>query len=89
MNEIELRLIRCISSSFPELTEPEIRAWDASRVMDIDSLAAVTLVALLDEEFGVELDLNDLLTLGTFSSIEAYLSAHITLAVSQEGLGTL
>jgi acyl carrier protein len=89
MNELELRLIRCISSIFPELTETEIRTWDASLAMEIDSLAAVTLVALLDEEFGVDLDFNDLLTLGTFTSIEEYLATHGVSIAKEEGFSIL
>ena len=70
MAELRDRLIRCFSFAFPSLEESEIVAADLGRLSEMDSLAGVTLVALIDEEFGVELDLKGLLDLGTFEAIQ-------------------
>jgi acyl carrier protein len=66
------RLVRCFSSVFPTLTEEEIRAADVAALITLDSLAGVTLVAVIDEEFGVEMDLEGLLELGTFHTIQQH-----------------
>lgn len=70
MNDLDKRLIRCISSIFPTLSEDEIRACNVSDLIATDSLAAVTLVTLLDEEFKVDFDLEGLLALDKFHAIE-------------------
>lgn len=41
-----------------------------------DSLRGVTLLAVLDEEFGLQLDLEELLALGTYGGIREYLEQH-------------
>ena len=73
MAELDDRLVRCFSSVFPTLTRDEIWAADVTSLINVDSLAGVTLVAVIDEEFGVEIDLEGLLELGTFQTIQEYL----------------
>jgi acyl carrier protein len=73
---IDDRLVRCFSSVFPELTEEQILAADVELLSSVDSLAGVTLVALIDEEFGFDLDFEDLLRLGTFEAIQQYVIDH-------------
>ena len=73
MAESRGRLIRCFSSVFPTLTETEIRNADVALLMSTDSLTGVTLAALIGEEFGVETDLEELLSLGTFEAINEFL----------------
>jgi acyl carrier protein len=73
MAEFDDRLIRCFSSVFPALTEIEIRSTDAALLYDLDSLAGVTLLAVIQEEFAIELDVEDLLALGTFQAIHQFL----------------
>lgn len=73
MAELDDRLVHCFSSVFPTLTEAEIRAADVALLCDLDSLAGVTLVALVEEEFGVEVDLEGLCALGTVQAIEGFL----------------
>lgn len=74
MSDFENRLIRCISSIFPNLNDQDIRELDARKLVDSDSLAAVTLMALIDEEFGVILEFDSLVKLGSFDAIRQYLS---------------
>jgi acyl carrier protein len=71
--ELDNRLFRCISSVCPNLTDKDIRELNVSSLVDIDSLAAVTLVALIDDEFGVMLDSESLMKLGNFRAIRQYL----------------
>ena len=51
MSEQEDRLVRCFASVFPTLSEEEIRTSNVVPLLDLDSLAGVTLVTLIDQEF--------------------------------------
>jgi acyl carrier protein len=73
--ELDDRLVRCISSVLPTLTEEEIRAAEVGQLVEADSLTGVTLVALINEEFGVDLDLEGLLRLGNFKRVREHLLA--------------
>jgi acyl carrier protein len=73
MGETEHRLVRCFSLVFPKLAADEIRAASIETIDEWDSLASVTLVAVLQEEFGVEIDLGDLPELISFDAVLRYL----------------
>ena len=66
-------LIRCFSSVFPELTREQILD-DVGLLNNMDSLTGVTLVALIDNEFDLDLDLDSLLKLGTFEAVQQYVN---------------
>jgi acyl carrier protein len=72
------RLMRCFSSAFPNATRDEIRTAKLDAMTGWDSLRGVTLLAVLDEEFGVQIDLPELLELETFDSVKRYLSRRCT-----------
>ena len=76
MDEMENRLVRCFSSVFPDLSAEQIRAASVESVPAWDSLAAVTLVAVLQEEFGLQISLMDLPDLVSFVAVEKYVSEH-------------
>jgi acyl carrier protein len=69
----DARLIRCFSAVFPALSDDEIRAASIETASDWDSLVAIRLVAVLEEEFGVKIDLMDLAEMSSFSSIRRHL----------------
>lgn len=71
--ETEHRLARCFSLVFPNLAADEIRTASIETIEEWDSLASVTLVAVLQEEFGVEIDLGDLPELISFDAVLRYL----------------
>jgi acyl carrier protein len=73
MTQLDSRLIRCFSSLFPTLTEDEVRLVDVAYIAELDSLAGVTLVALINDEFGVDIDLEGMLELGSFQGVRRYL----------------
>ena len=73
MSELENRLVRCFSSVFPSLTPEDIRCASVQSLAAWDSLAAVTLVAVVEQEFGIQIDLLDLEELNSFEAIQAYL----------------
>jgi len=76
MDEMETRLARCFSSVFPELTAEQIRSATMDSVPAWDSLAAVTLVAVLQEEFGLQINLMDLPELVSFVAVQNYVRKH-------------
>jgi len=76
MSEQDNRLARCFASVFPTLSHEEIRTSNVVPLLDLDSLAGVTLVTLIDQEFGVNVEVPDLLRLGSFEAIAQYLGKH-------------
>ena len=84
MSEQANRLLRCFSSVFPTMNEDEIRAANVVPLFDLDSLAGVTLVTLIDQEFGVNVEPSDLLELGTFEAISQFLVKQNSSGVSRQ-----
>ena len=74
MPEVESRLIRCFSSVFPMLAADEIRSANLPSLIEMDSLAGVTLLAVIDEEFCVQMDLDGIMALGTFQALLQHIS---------------
>lgn len=64
------RLIRCFAASFPNLSHDEIVHASPASVASWDSLATVTLFALAEEEFGVNLNIDYLDHTGDSISFE-------------------
>ena len=69
MNEARSRLIRCFAAVFPELSEQEIPFASSASVGSWDSVASVTLMSVLEEEFGTEFQPDDLEYLISFELI--------------------
>jgi len=76
MSEQADRLIRCFASVFPELTPDEIRAATSDSLAAWDSLAAVTLAAVVEQEFGVAIDLLNHPELTSFGAFRQYLAQY-------------
>ena len=74
MNEIEPRLVRCFSAVFPGILVPQIKNASVETVESWDSVAMATLITTIEEEFGVEFDVDSLSNLTSFESIFGYLS---------------
>jgi acyl carrier protein len=68
------RLMRCFESAFPSATREEITTAKLDAIPGWDSLRGVTLLAVLEEEFAVQIDLPELLELETFDALKRYLS---------------
>jgi acyl carrier protein len=73
MSENESRLIRCFASVFPELSPADIRVASAESSGSWDSLSAVTLAAVFQEQFRVEIDPQVLPDLDSFEAFRTYL----------------
>jgi len=75
VNDIEKRLVKCFQVVFPDM--PEIQAPTATQesVDAWDSLATVTLVTVIDDEFCVELDVERLAEMTSYRSFCECLTA--------------
>jgi acyl carrier protein len=66
-------LIKCFSAVFPELSEKDIREASLTSVPGWDSVATINLLAVIEEEFSIEIDPQDLGHLVSFKLILDYL----------------
>ena len=57
----------CFRVVFPDLPEAEIPSASQETVAAWDSVAAITLLNVVEEEFGVEMDLDELADLDSFA----------------------
>jgi len=74
MPQLEDRLIRCFASVFPGYTQEEIVEMGENSHGAWDSLSAVTVAAVVQEEFNVEIDPAVLPQLDSFQMYRKYLS---------------
>lgn len=77
MSELDNRLTRCFASVFPALRPDQIQAASVETVSAWDSLAAVTLIAILEQEFDTQIDLMEMPELTSYSAVRDYLQRQI------------
>ncbi len=70
MDEQEKRLASCFVTVFPELSPEEVAYASSTTVQSWDSVAVVTLLAVVEEEFGISIDVEDP---GHFDSFQRFL----------------
>lgn len=68
------RLARCFLAVFPDLTEAQVSAASQHSVAGWDSVAHVSLLTLIDEEFGLGLDYEQYEEFDSYASIFAFLN---------------
>ena len=73
MAEQDDTLIKCFAAVFPNVTVERIPEASINNLTQWDSLATVTLVALLEQEFEVQIDIIDLPKFTSFMAIKEYL----------------
>lgn len=73
MDDIRQKLINCFQVVFPDMPADEIPAASTATVASWDSVAAITMMNVLEDEFRLEMDLDDLADLDSFEKIHAYL----------------
>ena len=77
MPELDERLTRCFASVFPALGANQIHTASVETVPAWDSLAAVTLIAVLEEEFDAQIDLLEMPELTSYHAVRNYLQRQI------------
>ena len=66
-------LVRCFEATFPELDTDAIATASADTVEGWDSLGTLTLMAVLEEEFGIEIAIEELPNLRSYSDVRDFL----------------
>ena len=74
MADVQARLRQCFEAVFPDLTPEEVERASPDTVAAWDSLANVTLMTLVEDEFNVEISEEDLARLRSFSGLREYLT---------------
>jgi acyl carrier protein len=74
MADVESRLVGCFLSVFPQLSEADIRNASQEQLEEWDSVAAITLVNVIEEEFSTQIDYDYLPDLDTFAKVLKYLT---------------
>jgi acyl carrier protein len=77
MSELDDRLTRCFASVFPGLSSDQIHSASVETVPAWDSLAAVTLIAVLEQEFDTQIDLMEMPELTSYQAVRDYLQRQI------------
>ena len=73
MAELESRLVNCFATAFPELARQEIPSASMASLASWDSLAGITLLSLIEEEFGIAISPDDSADLISLELIFDYL----------------
>lgn len=73
MDDTRKRLASCFQVVFPDLTEAETPVASQETVAAWDSVAAITMVSVIEDEFALQMDLDDLADLDSFEKVHAYL----------------
>jgi acyl carrier protein len=71
VNEVSDRLTRCFQAVFPAMTPAEVEAATTESVSTWDSLATVTLVNVIEEEFQLQIDPEQYNEVVSFATAEA------------------
>mgnify|MGYP001430286326 FL=1 len=66
---IQNRLQLVLRSVFPSISQDCPDEWGPDEIEDWDSMAHLNLVMAVGEEFGVELDFNEIMGIGTVGDI--------------------
>jgi acyl carrier protein len=73
MDEQEKRLASCFLTVFPELSPDEVTYASSTTVQGWDSVAVVTLLAVVEEEFGISMEPEDPAKFDSFQRFLDYL----------------
>lgn len=68
MDEIEERLVACFRTVFPDLDEGSIQTLSNTSIAGWDSVATVTLIAVVEEEFGISVPLEEFDAMSSFEA---------------------
>jgi len=69
MDDVRNRLIKCFEMVFPDLPQERITTATQRGLAEWDSLATVTLINVIEDEFQIEMDLEKLAQLNSFDRV--------------------
>jgi acyl carrier protein len=73
MNKTQERLTHCFANVFPDLRPANIPGASAESLSAWDSVAHITLLSAISEEFGLEFEVEDYEELTSYAAILGYL----------------
>jgi acyl carrier protein len=73
MDEQQKRLVSCFLSVFPELAPEDVEQATSASLEGWDSVASITLLTVIEEEFGINIEIDDPARFNSFKNISAYL----------------
>ena len=73
-NPLRSQLEECFAVVFPDVPKSELAAAVIGKTDQWDSLATLTLAAVIEESFGVSIQPDDVPSLVSFAATEAFLS---------------
>lgn len=77
MDNIQDRLTKCFETVFPDLPPAQIPASSQETISGWDSIAAITLVNVIEDEFGFQMDFDRLPELNSFDRILGYVKSQV------------
>ena len=78
MNDVRARVARCFLNVFPDIKPEELPAASAASLKAWDSVAQVSLMSSIEEEFNLQLEIDAFEQLLSYDSIVGYLEAQST-----------
>jgi acyl carrier protein len=78
MDQINSRLVNCFKTVFPDLQEAQVPGITQATEPTWDSVAAITLANVIEDEFQIEMDLDLLPELDSFDRILDYLKGKVS-----------
>jgi acyl carrier protein len=79
MSDSSARLIQCFATVFPHIDVQYLPEASTASIAEWDSVAAITLAALIEEEFGIRIGADDMAELVSFAVIADYLGRTVAV----------
>ena len=80
MDDLTTRLATCFALVFPDTPREDIVNLSADSSPAWDSVASITLVNVIEEEFGFEMDLEEITELDTFAKVRDYVERQTSVS---------
>ena len=77
MTDLKTKLSQCFLSVFPDLTEADLPRASQASLAQWDSVAHVTLLSAISEEFHIDLDDETFESLTSYALIESYVESQV------------
>ena len=75
MTNLKTRLASCFQTVFPDLPDDQVESASQGNLPKWDSIAGITLVNVLEEEFQIQIDFDRLADLDSFAKVLEYVRA--------------
>ena len=72
MPDTAVRLVNCFATVFPDLAKDRIATATQESINEWDSVAQITLLTVIDEEFGITTDIEEAQDLTSFRTFLDY-----------------